>query len=151
VKSKEPRRRFLNLVMLVALGVSYGAAAILGGWYIYPRKGLRRRRKIFLAPVSDLAEGRSRTYDLPAGGQALVTHTGREIVALSNICPHLGCKVHWEEDRKRFFCPCHGGVFDKAGIALEGPPAAEGKNLQNYPLERIGANLFVELEEIIQS
>jgi Rieske Fe-S protein len=38
-------------------------------------------------------------------------------------CLHsLGCKVHWEEERNAFICPCHDGVFDKAGNLVSGPP-----------------------------
>jgi menaquinol-cytochrome c reductase iron-sulfur subunit len=29
----------------------------------------------------------------------------------SGTCPHLGCAVEAQPDRKRFFCPCHGAAF----------------------------------------
>jgi Rieske Fe-S protein len=74
---------------------------------------------------------------------------GGEVVALSNTCPHLGCKVHWEIRNQRFFCPCHQGVFDSDGVATAGPPAAEGKNLKKFSIRRIGNNLFLEVEEIV--
>ena len=52
----------------------------------------------------------------------VLTENGREYVALSNICSHLGCRVRWIEDQEEFFCPCHNGVFAKDGTVLEGPP-----------------------------
>lgn len=52
----------------------------------------------------------------------VLTENGRDYVALSNICSHLGCRVRWIEDQEEFFCPCHNGVFAKDGTVLEGPP-----------------------------
>jgi quinol---cytochrome c reductase iron-sulfur subunit, bacillus type len=50
------------------------------------------------------------------------TENGRDYVALSNICTHLGCRVRWIEDRQEYVCPCHNGVFDKEGNVVSGPP-----------------------------
>lgn len=52
----------------------------------------------------------------------VLTENGRNFVAFSNICTHLGCRVRWIEDQEQFFCPCHNGVFAKDGTVLEGPP-----------------------------
>ena len=49
------------------------------------------------------------------------TENGREFVAMSNICTHLGCRIRWIADREEFFCPCHNGVFDKDGQIVSGP------------------------------
>lgn len=51
-----------------------------------------------------------------------LTDDGREYVAMSNICTHLGCRVRWIADREQFYCPCHDGVFDKEGNVVSGPP-----------------------------
>lgn len=50
------------------------------------------------------------------------TENGRDYMALSNVCTHLGCRVRWVEDQEEFFCPCHGAVFSKTGEVLAGPP-----------------------------
>lgn len=143
------REVLIQLLMWGTLAASYGTAVLFAARFIYPRPGMRRRRTVFLAPASDIPPGESKTYTLPDGTQALVTHTGAGVVALSNICPHLGCRVHWEARNQRFFCPCHGGVFNSDGMATEGPPAAEGKNLKKYSIRPIGGNLFLETEEIV--
>lgn len=148
--SESGRRFFLTYAAMAAgLFTSFGTAFALAARYIYPRRELRRMRQIFLAPVSDIPPGRSRVYVLPGGGTALVTNTGAEVVALSNVCPHLGCKVHWEEAERHFFCPCHNGTFDPSGRAVAGPPADEGKDLTRFGVKRIGDNLFVEVEEVV--
>ena len=51
----------------------------------------------------------------------VLTENGRDFVAMSNICTHLGCRVRWIKDQEQFFCPCHNGVFDKAGSIVAGP------------------------------
>jgi len=52
----------------------------------------------------------------------VLTDNGRDFIAMSNICTHLGCRVRWISDREEFFCPCHNGVFDKEGKVVSGPP-----------------------------
>ncbi|MRR21631.1 ubiquinol-cytochrome c reductase iron-sulfur subunit [bacterium] len=42
-------------------------------------------------------------------------------LALSLICPHLGCSVLWDETKKQFDCPCHSSAFDSYGIVLNSP------------------------------
>jgi menaquinol-cytochrome c reductase iron-sulfur subunit len=61
----------------------------------------------------------------------VLTHNGRDFVALSNICTHLGCRVRWVADRQQFFCPCHNGVFDNEGNVVSGPPP---RPLDRYPV-----------------
>jgi nitrite reductase/ring-hydroxylating ferredoxin subunit len=144
------RRGFLARAALVT-GMG-GIMVALGGIvarYIYPLKGIRRTRRIFLAPSSDIPAGKGRPYTLPDGSTALVADTGTEVVALSDICPHLGCKVHYESTQGRFLCPCHGGVFEKDGTAIAGPPADEHKNLKRFSVSKVGDNLFLDFEETI--
>jgi cytochrome b6-f complex iron-sulfur subunit len=144
------RRSFLaRASMLGGLLSAFGTAVVLAARYIYPREGIRRRREVFLAPLRDIPVGKGRPYTLPSGATALVTNTGAELVALSDVCPHLGCKVHWEEEKREFLCPCHGGVFAKDGKALAGPPADEKKDLTKFVLKQVGDNLFIEIEEIV--
>ena len=52
-------------------------------------------------------------------------------IALSLRCPHLGCPVNWEENKKRFTCPCHSSAFNIKGEVLN-PPAARA--LSYYPV-----------------
>lgn len=43
------------------------------------------------------------------------------VVAFSSVCPHLGCAVGFSQDRHRFECPCHDGVFARDGSRVAGP------------------------------
>jgi menaquinol-cytochrome c reductase iron-sulfur subunit len=62
----------------------------------------------------------------------LLTENGRDFVAMSNICSHLGCRVRWISDQGEFFCPCHNGVFDRQGNVVSGPPP---RPLDRYQLK----------------
>ena len=43
-------------------------------------------------------------------------------VVFSRVCTHLGCLVRWDEKKRHFHCPCHGGIFDEVGNVIDGPP-----------------------------
>jgi Rieske Fe-S protein len=55
-------------------------------------------------------------------GVYVLTDNGRDFIAMSNICTHLGCRVRWLADRQIFLSPCHYGVFDREGKVISGPP-----------------------------
>lgn len=44
-----------------------------------------------------------------------------QLEVLSAVCPHLGCEVPWNPEKKEFFCPCHGSVFAPDGARISGP------------------------------
>lgn len=41
-------------------------------------------------------------------------------VALSSVCPHLGCTVGYKPKAEEIVCPCHNALFDKSGKQSEG-------------------------------
>jgi len=94
--------------------------------------------------------GSSLDYEAPTGARIVVTRraeggTEEDFIALSSVCPHLGCRVHWEAHNNRFFCPCHNGVFNAEGKATDGPPADAGQSLSVYPVKVEGGLLFIEV------
>ena len=69
------------------------------------------------------------------------TDNGRDFVAMSNVCTHLGCRVRWIADQQQFFCPCHNGVFDKDGNVLAGPPP---RPLDRYEVKVEDGQIFIQ-------
>lgn len=45
-----------------------------------------------------------------------------EVTAFDIHCTHLGCPLDYIGGARRFLCPCHGGVFDREGEVMAGPP-----------------------------
>lgn len=70
----------------------------------------------------------------------VLTENGRDFVAMSNVCTHLGCRVRWVEDEDQFYCPCHNAVFDKQGQVVAGPPP---KPLDQYEVKVEEDQIFV--------
>ena len=70
----------------------------------------------------------------------VLTDNGRDFVAMSNICTHLGCRVRWISEQGQFFCPCHNAVFDKNGDVVSGPPP---RPLDQYQVKVEDGQLFV--------
>lgn len=96
--------------------------------------------KIVIAPVN--GDGGETDVEEPAeSGQA--DDAAAPFLALSSVCPHLGCQVHWEAQNDRFFCPCHNGTFDRSGKATGGPPAEANQSLTQYPTRILNGALYV--------
>ncbi len=60
----------------------------------------------------------------------------------SPICSHLGCSVGWNEEKKLFQCPCHGGVYDASGKVVSGPPP---KPLTRFETKVEDEKLFIRV------
>ena len=132
--------------MVLGLAVSYGTAAFFALRYLSPNRRARTWRA-YAGGVRDIPRGGSRTYTAPDGRKVVITNTGEGFVAFSDVCPHLGCKVHWEEARREFHCPCHNGVFDAQGVAISGPPAKARQRLARYAIEATDEALYITLVE----
>lgn len=141
--------RFSTWFMGLGLLGGYGTLAAMAGRYLYPARPAARGW-LFTTQVDRLEPGASMTYTTPAGDSVIITRRGEgaadgDFIALSSTCPHLGCRVHWEGQNDRFFCPCHNGAFDRQGTATEGPPAAAKKDLPRYNLKVENGLLFIDV------
>jgi Rieske Fe-S protein len=135
--TKDPTRR--TFLGWGALWTGLAACGAMGltvvGKFLLPRSGERRVRRMYVGLAKDLTSGESRPFLAPDGARYLLTNADGAIAAFNATCPHLGCKVHWESENTRFFCPCHGGAFDTTGTPIAGPPVDENTPLRELPLE----------------
>ena len=133
-----------------------GSLSVAGGWlltiaarFLFPRRGAEARWQ-FVVLERDVAVGQTVPYVSPTGALVNVTrlHAPAEtssFAAFSSACPHLGCRVHWESQHRRFVCPCHNGVFDPEGRATGGPPFEEGLDLERFRLRLERGALFIHV------
>jgi Rieske Fe-S protein len=139
----DDRRRFLKNTSRAAMAAGivggYGGFAAIAGRYLYPARTGEVLWQ-FVAEVAGIEVGEALLYRGPSGETINITRRARngdaeDFIALSSTCPHLGCQVRWEAQNDRFFCPCHSGVFEPSGVAIEGPPAEAGQSLGRYELK----------------
>ena len=111
-----------------------------------------------LRPFARAAEGGKLTLGAPqrfGPGTATYFHAARlyatnaegHYFALSQKCPHLGCRVPFCDSSGRFECPCHGSVFDVAGEYIKGPAP---RGMDRYELTLDGDQLVVDTGALIR-
>jgi nitrite reductase/ring-hydroxylating ferredoxin subunit len=147
-----PRRSFLTTLsgalMAVGLALGYGTFGVMLARFVYPAAS-RNRGWMFVCTAASLGRGEAINFTAPAGARIVIARQGPgtgtdDFLALSSVCPHLGCQVHWEPQHDRFFCPCHNGAFDRSGNAIAGPPKAANQTLVRFPLKVENGLLYVE-------
>ena len=133
---EESRRQFLLNGWKVGGALLIGAAVYTAYEALRPFTTSAGGTKLPVGSPKNFDPGTS-TY-LPEGRLYVVNAKG-DLFALSQKCPHLGCKVPFCESSGRFECPCHGSKFDLAGEYIAGP-APHG--MDRYKLE-VRANTVV--------
>jgi menaquinol-cytochrome c reductase iron-sulfur subunit len=143
--SPQNRRSFLGA--LVALGSVFVGALLsvpLIRFAIFPiirrTTDLKSSRVGSLREFSSLTEPALRTIQIEQidGWRKTVSEKvvyitkdqRNQLSVLTSICPHLGCTVPWNKEKKQFICPCHGGTFSADGSRVSGPSQRGMDNLE---------------------
>lgn len=126
-KPRQSRRQFL--AALAAL------LALAGGmWrFLVPRKA--RREALLRVPKAELPVNGALVY---RESRIALVRNGGDIIALSLVCPHLGCTV--SVTPAGMVCPCHGSRFNRKGELLSGPATGP---LAALVVEQDGEHLVV--------
>ncbi|MGZ4679147.1 MAG: Rieske 2Fe-2S domain-containing protein [Ilumatobacteraceae bacterium] len=122
------RRRFLRSGWKLG-GTILTAAA---GWTTYeslrPLVGNATGAAVELGTPSNYAP---ETATYVSAARLFVANTGSYLYAISQKCPHLGCRVPFCESSGQFECPCHGSKYNIGGEWIEGPAP---RGMDRYPL-----------------
>jgi cytochrome b6-f complex iron-sulfur subunit len=69
-----------------------------------------------------VAEVGSYTYvDIGSAKLIVARATADCTIAVSRICTHQGCSIQYQNEYRRFKCPCHGAVYAEDGSKVTGP------------------------------
>ena len=132
----DSRRSFLGV--LLGLG-SFCVGALLSvpliRFALFPL--LRQSTELKSSPVGDLNEFSSLTEPIMRTIQIEQVDGWRKAISekaiyvtkdsqgqlqvLSSVCPHLGCTVPWDAEKKKFACACHNSIFAADGARISGP------------------------------
>jgi|GEM_PF-914325 len=69
--------------------------------------------------------------DIKKGQAGVIRHNGMRVGVyhdkddmyyfVTTKCPHLGCKLEWNQNEMTWDCPCHGSRFDYKGNLINNP------------------------------
>ena len=154
-KKKLNRREFMSVAIFSMGGLITAAMGIPAVAYVLgpALKKLDEQKLIPLGATSKVEIGTPTLFKAKVEQKAgwitnerelsfyVFTENGRDFIAMSNICTHLGCRVRWVVDEEQFFCPCHNAVFGKNGEVVTGPPP---RPLDRYEVVEDSGQLFVK-------
>ncbi|MBI5799986.1 MAG: Rieske (2Fe-2S) protein [Verrucomicrobia bacterium] len=146
--------------LVVALGgAAVGAAVCLGPQGRRPPGGVKVAR---VATLEELpADGVPRSFPVyatglevwnklfgkPVGAVFLRRMGVDSLVAFNAACPHAGCRVDFEPDRKGYLCPCHKSSFTIEG-KLADPSSQALRGLDELKVElRDGREIWVHFQD----
>lgn len=84
----------------------------------------------------------------PEGQYAEITNGGQaRVLALYQVCVHLGCAVPWCSTSQWWECPCHGSQYNRWGEWMSGPAA---RGLDRFRVEVADdGTLLLDTSEIV--
>lgn len=128
------RRHFLSSVTKGILTVIGGILGVLGGGAILSSTVRRQEDWLTASALHDLPDNEPTAVTLSVmrldgyrevlqRRTIFLVKTGEsDVAAFDATCTHLGCLVGWDRQAQVFRCPCHGGIFDRTGAVMDGPP-----------------------------
>ncbi|MFQ5732182.1 MAG: ubiquinol-cytochrome c reductase iron-sulfur subunit [Planctomycetaceae bacterium] len=81
----------------------------------------------------DVVDAWNKSLNVEVGSVWLRKMPDGTILALSSVCPHLGCAVGYRQSDSDFFCPCHQSAFDLKGREKNDIPPRSMDVLQVKP------------------
>ncbi len=142
------RRQFLRNAALGAVGSVLALLGAAFGLLLWPRKtgafGSELTVRAEDIPPVDGAPYRN------IQGKFYLMHNSDGLLALYTKCPHLGCTVPWvgpPDSPRAFQCPCHGSMYDYAGLRTGGP-APRPMDLMAVSVDEQTGNVTVNTGDI---
>jgi nitrite reductase/ring-hydroxylating ferredoxin subunit len=71
--------------------------------------------------LSEVPPGEGRLVEVDGHKLAVFKDEQGAVHAVSPVCTHLGCYVHWNKAERSWDCPYHGARYSPTGEVLNGP------------------------------
>jgi cytochrome b6-f complex iron-sulfur subunit len=122
VGERPSRRDVLDSLLAAGSAIWAAGVAIPAALYLWPARSSGPTSNTLEVDPESLPPGTGKV--LSSGGKPVLVVRLRngEFRALSAVCTHLGCIVHWDAGQDRIACPCHAGFFTPDGDVISGPP-----------------------------
>lgn len=149
------RRKWLSVLIqggsaavAAVVGIPALLAAISPGWRSRPSGQWRTTGRLEDFPIGKVQPA---VIEVGRGdwARSLETKTvyvyrrsDADAVVYSRNCTDLSCPLVFDGGSECFFCPCHGGIFDKDGQPMAGPPS---KPLYRYATRVREGELEIDL------
>lgn len=125
-----------------------GLIGLAGAWttwdVLQPAETAGFGGEVRTLPEASVPEGD--VVAVPAA-RCYLTKIEGEVIAISETCPHLSCRVPWCASSGQFECPCHGSTFNRKGEAREGPTP---RGMAHYPVEVVDGMVIVDTSNPIE-
>lgn len=95
--------------------------------------------------VTSRSDAWTRDAAVPVGVVYLRRTSPAQVVALHSVCPHAGCFVDYQVDRKAFFCPCHDSTFAVDG-SINDPRSPSPRPMDSLEVEVRGQGVWLRFQ-----
>ena len=126
--SRREFAKFLGCAVLAGAGVAAARP-------LFPIANLKAIPPKAVAQANEIPIGGYKLFRYPTKNDPciLVRLETERYVAYSQSCTHLMCPIHFQPEKRQFYCPCHEGFFNaEDGSVLAGPPR---RPLPRYAVE----------------
>ena len=137
------RREFLTNGWKIGVGLLAAAGAWTTWDLLRPRLGAGFAAKV--KTVAPEAVPANTVLEIPEA-RAYLTKINDEVVAISEKCTHLGCRVPFCDSSGQFECPCHGSFFNRAGEHVTGPAP---RGMDRFKVEVVDGVIEIDTAETI--
>ncbi|MFV9672434.1 MAG: ubiquinol-cytochrome c reductase iron-sulfur subunit [Acidimicrobiia bacterium] len=142
--SEMSRRSFLSTAWKVSAGL-LAAAGVVTTWDLL-KPTLAAGVDVIVKTVKPDAVPTAGVLEVPKARGYLVKVDEEEVLALSEVCTHLGCRVPYIDENTRFECPCHGSKFTREGNYIEGPAP---RGMDEMATEVVDGVILIDTSEVI--
>lgn len=119
------RRSFVAWMAITSLAATgaFSVAMVAQAVTPPPRSidGKTKVGKLAVGRMADLEVGVPVLAEYGDDSVFLVKKSESEAVVLDAACPHVACKLAYNESSGEFDCPCHASSFTIDGVLLGGP------------------------------